>query len=57
MKLIKDNVIKDINGEALIGDYKSAGWREYKEKEVVEEKPKKYSDNKFLNKKEENKCK
>lgn len=43
MKLKKDDVVKDIKEESLIGDYIAAGWKVYKE---VEEKPKKYSDNK-----------
>lgn len=34
MKLIKNNVVKEIENEKEIADYMSAGWKEKKEDEI-----------------------
>ena len=39
MKVEKDNIIKDIDNEALLADYISAGWKIVNEKKVTERKP------------------
>lgn len=40
MKLEKDGIVKDIE-DFLVADYICAGWNEYKEKKIQEDKPKK----------------